>query len=484
MTTLLGYRQVFLALVFLAAATAPADPAPDGTWEGVMGEGSHVFRVAFVLREGLGKYYNIDDGLHGEPMTLQWNGANLHAQTAGGGVLDLAPSGDGEEMTGVFRQGEGKDTRQSLVGQNSYPVTLQKGEAYLHPRLAADGTEETGYRYQVPEKTTDGWETENLKEAGLESSKIEAVVRKILQKKYPHIHSLLVVRDGRLALDEYFYGYGPEDVHPVQSITKPIFSLLFGIAEKQGLVRPEQRLRDYFPDIHLRKDWEPTKDQITLESLLTMTSGLGCDDFKDMDSCSWAMFQSDDWLVFFLSLPSQSPPGLRFAYCGACLTPLAVILEKQSGLGLPQYAQKFLFGPLGIQEPRWWEGPKGIHSPAFGLALRPRDMAKLGQLVLQKGNWEGREVVPGNWITRSTSPHVPNTKTGKEAAYGYLWWERNVKWRGKELRSFDAWGVGGQHVFIVPDLNLVCVLTGGNYKDGKLANNSFKIFHEVLEALH
>lgn len=480
-------RFLFGPILFLAASCLGAGPAENtsGTWEGLMGSGTHAFRVAFVLEEGRGEYHNIDDGIHGEPMTLKWDGKKLHAQTNGGGTLELHPSQNGKSMTGVFRQGEGKDSQQSLVGRNqSYPVSLHPGEDYLHPRLGPDGREQIHYQYLSPVEMTDGWKAGDLRQSRADLPKIESAVQGILKGKFPYIHSLLMVKDGKLVLDEYFYGYGPDDPHPVMSITKDIFSLLFGIGVGQGLVQPNQKLFNYFSDYRFRPGWDPAKDQITLESLLTMTSGLGCDDFKGSNDCSWAMVQSPDWLDFSLSLLNENKPGSHFAYCGACLSPLGAILEKQSGMELSQYAQKFLFGPMGIEKPLWWEGPRGFHSPAFGLALRPRDMAKIGLLVLNKGggpNWN--QVVPKTWIEESTAPHVLSPRTGKEADYGYLWWERDVQWHGKKLHELDAWGVGGQHIFIVPTLNLVCVLTGGNYKDGNLANNSFKIFHQVLEAI-
>ncbi len=448
-----------------------------------MGSGTHPFRVAFVLERNQGEYHNVDDGIHGEPMTILRRGGKIQAQTDGGGTLDLSPSGDGKVLTGVFRQGIGRDSQQSLVGQNqSYPVTLHPGEDYLHPRLLPDGGDQSRYQYAPPPRMSDGWATGDLRSSHADLSKIVGVVQGILRRKFPFIHSLLVVQDGKLVLDEYFYGYGQDDPHPVMSVTKCVFSLLFGIGEGQGLVQPSRRLFNYFEDYRARAGWDPAKDSITLGSLLTMTSGLGCDDFKDSDSCSWKMFSSPDWLDFSLSLPLQNPPGTHFAYCGACLIPLGVILERQSGLGLTQYAQKFLFAPLGIQPPDWWEGPGGVHSPAFGLSLRPRDMAKIGLLVLKEGDWNGNQVVPKTWIEECTVPRVKSEQTGNKADYGYLWWERDALWRGKKLRVWDAWGVGGQHIFIVPALSLVCVMTGGNYKDGALSDNSFTIFHEVLEA--
>ena len=484
MTTRLQKKRIFpcFILLFLAPIAAFAETYW-GTWEGIMGTGTHRFRVAFVLEPEGGEYHNIDDDIHGEDMTLGWDGKTLRGLTSGGGILVLPELSGREQLTGTFTQGPGLDTRESLIGEyRTYPVTLRRGRDYLSPRLGPDGRAQHDYSYIPPKETSDGWKTGDLGKSGMDLSKVEGLVKDVLKQEYPFVHGLLVVKDGKLVLEEYFYGYGSQDPHPIQSITKSVFSLLYGIAQDQGLCSTSQKLYDLFPDYRGRPGWDARKDRITLGMLLDMTSGLGCDDLKDSQDCSWAMVQTSDWRDFSFSLPQRSDPGTDFAYCGACLTPLAALLERQSRLSLPDYAQKNLFDPLGIAPPSWWEGPKGIRVPAFGISLTPRDMAKLGYLVLKKGKWKDRQVVPESWIDQSTSLHVPNTKTGKEAGYGYLWWERDVSWHGKKLRSLDAWGVGGQHIFIVPDLDLVCVLTGGNYKNPRLANNSFKIFHEVLEA--
>ncbi len=455
-----------------------------GTWEGTMGTGSNRFRVAFVFGQSLGEYHNIDDGIHGEPLTVVSRKENfLRAQTTGGGSLELNQDPSGRFLTGSFYQGPGKDSQLSLVGEGkTYPVTLYRGKDFLNPRLRPSGEEERNYSYDPPKELSDGWEAGDLRQTNADLPRIEEIVVKILDQEFPYIHSLVLVKDGKLVLDEYFYGYTPVDGHPVQSITKPVFSLLFGIAEAQGLCRASQKLYDFFPSYRSRLGWDSRKDRISLENLLTMTSGLGCDDSRDSKDCSWSMVASPDWLDFSLSLPFSELPGSHFAYCGACLTPLAALLEKQSGLKLMDYAQKFLFDPMGIKVPPWWEGPQGIHSPAFGLVLTPRDMAKIGVLVLKNGNWRGRQVVPEKWIRESTAPQVLSPQTDKKSDYGYLWWERDADWHGKKLRVLDAWGVGGQHIFIVPEMDLVCVLTGGNYKDGVAANHSFLIFNEVMKS--
>jgi CubicO group peptidase (beta-lactamase class C family) len=476
--------RILFILFFIGVLPSHGFQDWTGTWEGSMGTGPDQFRVAFVLgREG-GEYHNIDDGIHGEPLTvLSMTGSSIRAQTTGGGTLVLNGDERGNSLIGAFTQGPGADSKQSLVGEGkTYPVTLQRGQNDLKPRLLPDGSEQTIYRYGPPIDLSDGWKTGDLRKNKAALSVIEKVVRHILNSDYPRIHGLVVVKDGKLVVEEYFYGYGPGDSHPVQSVTKPLFSLLFGIAEAQGLCHPDQKLFDYFPSYRQKAGWDPGKDKVSLKMLLTMTSGLGCDDFKDPSACSWAMVGSPDWLDFSLSLPLGEEPGSHFAYCGACLTPLGAILEKQSGLKLPDYAQKFLFDPLGIDSPHWWEGSHGFHSPAFGLFLKPRDMAKIGYLVLKKGKWNGKQVVPEKWIEESTAPQVPGNETGKKADYGYLWWEEGAGRHGEKLRVLDAWGVGGQHIFIAPRLDLVCVVTGGNYKDGPLANHSFKIFKDVARA--
>ncbi len=336
----------------------------------------------------------------------------MKAQTSGGGTLELDRNGSGPpSLSGSFVQGSGKDSQFSLVGEGkAYPVTLRRGDDFLHP---GNGRETNSYAYEPPRNLSDGWEPGDLRLTRTDLPPIERAVRDILEEKFPDVHGLVAVKDGKLVLEEYFYGYGPRDAHPVQSITKPIFSLLFGIAEAQGLCQTSQKIYDFFPSYRREPGWDARKDRTTLGNLLTMTSGLGCDDSKDSKDCSWSMVESPDWLDFSLSLPLNGEPGSHFAYCGACLTPLQAILEKQSGLKLPDYAKKFLFDPLGIKAPPWWEGPLGSHSPAFGLALTPRDMAKIGLLVLRKGNWKGRQVVPEKWIGESTSPQVRAPQTGK-----------------------------------------------------------------------
>ena len=153
-------------------------------------------------------------------------------------------------------------------------------------------------------------------------------------------------------------------------------------------------------------------------------------------------------------------------------------MAHKSGMGLPDFAHKNLFDSLGIKKPSWTGAPGQATPASFGLSLRPRDLAKLGYLYMRKGHWSGRQIVSEEWVKESTTLQVSRKKIGRDADYGYLWWAKEITFQGKKIRAFYAWGVGGQYLFVVPELDLVCVVMGGNYKSAKLGANSFKLFED------
>jgi CubicO group peptidase (beta-lactamase class C family) len=477
-------RSAFVFFLIMAgwplgawAAPSPVSAPWAGSWRGVMGSGTHHFQVAFEFSEETGFYDNLDDGIYDEPLTFDTQDGELLAKTRGGGRLKLDYFPGCPSMTGTFTQGEGADGQESLVGNgSSYPITLTRGDERLHPRPV------TTYAYVPPPLKTDGLEVGDLREQPIQLQGFQNLIQNVLTGNEKHLHSLLVLKDDRLVLEEYFYGYGPDEAHPVQSATKRIFSLLLGPALEKGWLRPNQKLYDLFPDRRASTPWDARKDNITLKHLLTMTSGASCDDWDEDKGCSWDMVASGDWARFSFGLPLARKPGTRFAYCGACLSPLVELLERRSGMNVTAYADQVLFKPLGIESPAWWEGPNGFHSPAFGLSLKPRDMAKIGQLVLHRGKWKDLQVVPESWIAESTSKQVVGTP-GKRPDYGYLWWERNVIAQGRVRRVLEAWGVGGQYIFIVPDGGVVVVMTGGDTKDGRTSGRCWRLFKRTFDIL-
>jgi len=294
------------------------------------------------------------------------------------------------------------------------------------------------------------------------------------------LQGLVVVQNGKLLLDEYFYGFGPGDDHELRSVTKSVFSTLFGIAFDQGLLRPEQKLYDFFPEYRGTAGWTADKDKITLGMLLSMSSGFACDDWAaDHFGCLEEMIKSSDWIASSLSQPMDHEPGTHFAYCGSCLIPLGLILTKQSGLSVPDFAKKYLYDPLGIQAGPWWSSPDGITEIEGSHWLRPRDMAKLGYLYLKKGKWNGKQVLSEKWIQEATSPEGPQDPE-RYFNYGYLWWQEQMPFKDRFIQVFYAAGLGGQNIFVVPDLDLVCVVTAGNYKNDRLAWQSKEFFKAYI----
>jgi CubicO group peptidase (beta-lactamase class C family) len=474
--------KLLAAMIALLPMAVYAAPNLEGGWQGSLDAGLVKFRVALVTQKDdsgtfQAAFNNIDDGIYDEPLLrVSVKGRKIHGELATGEVFDLRLNSSGDRLEGTYRQAGGSFQKPGKITS----LSLKRGMDYLLPRLDENQRPVNRYAYRIPLQGKDGWETGDLRQSGVDLKTIEVGLQKILDGAFPHIHSLSLVHRGKLVLDEYFYGYGPGELHPVQSVTKSVFSLLFGIASDQGLLEMDERLYDFFPGYRQNPSWDKAKDGITLKMLLTMTSGLGCDDWKDSRNCSWDMVDSSDWLDFSLSLPLSRKPGKHFAYCGACLTPLSKVITSKSGLSLSAFAEKHLWEPLGIRQTSWVKGPGEIHPISFGLDLRPRDLAKIGCLVLNQGVWKGRRVISENWLKESTSPQVSKSRTNGKANYGFLWWQSHSRVKGKQFMMVYARGVGGQYLWVVPELELVCVATGGNYKNSKLGANALKLFEKNI----
>ncbi len=201
------------------------------------------------------------------------------------------------------------------------------------------------------------------------------------------------------------------------------------------------------------------KDEITVRMMLSMTSGLDCNDTGEgKANCGAAMGQSKDWLSFIFNLPMGHDPGTFWMYNGCCLSLLSNLIAQKSGMSFPDYAKKYLFEPLGIPGDTWPTGPNGINRVDFGLNWKARDMAKLGQLYLNQGLWEGKQIVSSSWVKDATTIHAPpGTSFGH--SYGYLWHIKTMTWKGKAIQIFYANGYSGQAIFVSPDADMVCAVT-------------------------
>jgi CubicO group peptidase (beta-lactamase class C family) len=278
---------------------------------------------------------------------------------------------------------------------------------------------------------------------------------------YPKVHALLVIRHGVLAFEEYFNGAKVEGLHTLQSVTKSFTSALIGIALARGEIKSlDERVLDFFPDLDGIANLDDRKRSIRIRDLLTMRSGT---DYQESGPASPheqlnRLFRG--WDKFYLDRPMVQPPGTGFQYDSGGVILLSAILKSRTGLHADAYAAKHLFPALNITRWYWHRNAEGHAHAGGGLSLTARDMAKLGQLYLDKGRWGGVQVLPASWIEESFRMHVDLTQQGQPPfGYGYLWWigAPDPKGAGREMVSF-ARGRFGQYIFVVPEHDMVVAI--------------------------
>jgi len=332
---------------------------------------------------------------------------------------------------------------------------------------------------RVPRQTDDGWQTGSLDEVGINPKKIRAAVDRVHDDVYKNIHSILIVKDSKLVFEEYFPGYtwdyndaqfrgdftdfGPDTPHNLASVTKSFTSALVGIAIDHGFIPGvDGTLYSFFPEYADLSDEQ--KGEITLEHLLTMTSGLEWNEmefpYSDADNDLVQLFLVDDPIAYILAKPVVNAPGTEWYYNGGGTNLLGEVIREATGQRIDEFAEEYLFAPLGISDYEWDHiNPDMIHASG-NLRLRPRDMAKLGYLYLNGGVWNGERILSEEWIEESTLGHV--SLSGTEG-YGYQWWLQTYQVRSKSVDAYQAKGWGGQRIVVFPSLDMVVVFTGGNY---------------------
>ncbi|MBI4585346.1 MAG: serine hydrolase [Planctomycetes bacterium] len=311
---------------------------------------------------------------------------------------------------------------------------------------------------------TEGWRVSTPERQGLDSGKLAETFDYIHDHDL-NIHSLLIIRNGYLVLEATFYPYDGSSVHDVASVTKSVTTTLVGIAIDQGLIRiVREPVLNFFPGRPIANR-VARKEKMAVEHLLTMSSGLDCH-FESSERTLRDMMRSEDWIQFMLDLPMAEEPGRKFVYCSGGMHLLSGIISRAAGMDALSFARQQLFAPLGIGEAIWPADRQGMTHGWGDLHLKPRDMAKIGFLWLNRGQWDGRQIVSEKWVAESIRKHQP---TGKEEGYGYGWWVKPD--------FYEASGRVGQRIIVFPEKNLIAVFTGGGFEPGevgKLLQAAFK----------
>ena len=314
----------------------------------------------------------------------------------------------------------------------------------------------------------------------LDSTIINNLIAKINAGDYDAIHSLLIYKDDTLIVEKYFRGYDREDLHVCCSVTKSVASAMMGIAIEDGYINSvEDTLLNFFPEYTNIQNPGEWKSSVTLNHILAMSAGFRWDEFTlpytDPNNDVRKLIESNDWIKYVLDLPVIYQPGTYFTYNSGCSTLFAGILLNKTGMNAKTFGMYNLFNPLGIDKWFWEQGPNNITNTFGGLELRPVDMMKFGKLYLQRGNWTGEQVIKESWIDFSTSTKISISSTYE---YAYQWWRyTNASSTGQALQVNDVYfalGWGGQHIFVVPHLNMVVVVTAGNFATGNEPRYFFK----------
>ncbi|GAA0547986.1 serine hydrolase [Chitinophaga japonensis] len=332
-----------------------------------------------------------------------------------------------------------------------------------------------------------------MEEEQFNAGKIRALAAEVEKGTYPNIHSLLISRHNRLIYENYWPGqdeqwgnamgvvpHHRDSLHDIRSITKSIVSACVGIAISQGKIKSvDQRVFDFFPE-YAKQD-TGLKATLTIKHLLTMSTGLAWNEqvpYDNPENSEIRMINSPDPVGYVLSQPMEVPPGQQWKYNGGTTQLLAAIIEKATGQRIDRYARQYLLEPLGITRFTWFTFP-GTDMPAAasGMRLRARDLLKFGLLYSNNGNWQGRQIVPAEWVQESFQSHIKIFETG---FYGYQFWIFMDKVQNKTVRVVACVGNGDQQVFFDQEKGTVTVVNAGNYNKWNGQKNAADMMRDYV----
>lgn len=324
------------------------------------------------------------------------------------------------------------------------------------------------YRYQKPIDIYDGLKTGSLESEFKNPELIIDMVKKTIKGDFANVHSILIYKNNKLVLEEYFYGYNKDTPHQLRSATKSFIGGVVGIAVDKGFIKSEtDKLIPYFKSRYPKiANLDSRKKELTIENFLMYRHGMDCEDSNPESTGNHlSMMESEDWVKHTLDLPMVAMPGESSVYCTGCALTLGSLVEITTGNSIEKFARKNLFEPLDISNYDWVFEPNKESMTSFSqLKLTPRDLVKLAKMYKDGGKWKEMQILSEDWV---------NKTFGMDAGdYGYLWYEKYVDIDGKRYSSYQASGNGGQKINIWPELDMITVFTGGNYNSYQLYGKS------------
>lgn len=355
---------------------------------------------------------------------------------------------------------------------------------------------QTGMACGTPTVLDDGWTIASPESVGLDGARLCAIATR-LKETQANVHAVVIVHRGKLVFEQYFAGYdepwgkggGQHEFdatsrHDMRSASKSVISLLIGIAiDRKLIASADEPVVKFYPEYATVKSsgW----DQVTLRHLLTMSSGMQWDEnraWNDPKNDEPHLGSESDPIRYILSKPIVKPPDAVWTYNGGGTDVLGNILERVSGKPLEAFAREVLFQPLGITDFEWknYRG-NGKVASAVGLRMRPRDAAKIGQVVLNRGEWGGKQIVSPEWIEQSLRPRFQAIGYFSGLFfYGQQWWMGRSIAHEKEVKWIAAMGLGGQRIFVVPERELVVMTTSGLYSQPRQGDGALDMLTNFI----
>ena len=410
-----------------------------------------------------------------------------------GDTIFLRNARDTTIQTGVLRNGQ----LSVYLRFNTYDFQKVPADSFtnFYPRGWRSGS----YRYAPPRAKNDGWTVARARDVGMSEEKLAGMVQTLVNSSVDsanayRLHGILVARHGKLVLEEYFFGEHAGKPHDTRSASKTLVTVVLGAAMQAGMkVGPETPV---FATLGKTSPSDPRQRAMTIRHLLTMSSGLDCDDGASQphpgsEDVITNQVAEPDWLRAVIGLDMVRDPGVTGVYCSINPFLAGEVIARATGRSFPDLSWELIGAPLQMGRYSITLTPVGDSYMGGGARFVPRDFMKLAQLYANGGTWNGRRILSEAWVGESIEPRfgmgtqIENANVVRSSLnYGYLWWSTQYRYRGRVIRGYHASGNGGQYAMFIPDLGLVVAAFGGNYNDrGGFVSITELIPQQILPAI-